>query len=140
MVRAEMTAERPDAFLDACEDIVGARHFLRSDEAFVPYSRDWSGTYAHLPFAVARPASTAEVSDLVRLCGEHDVPVVPAGGRTGLCGGSVPTRDCAALVVSLERMTAIREMDSVGRTVTVESGCILEVLQDAVAEAGLVFP
>ncbi|KFB08421.1 FAD-binding oxidoreductase [Nitratireductor basaltis] len=137
---AKPKADTLDAFFEACIGVVGPRHFLQDADAVKPYGRDWSGAYFRTPLAVALPSSTAEVSDLVRLCAGHGIPVVPAGGRTGLCGGSVPMRERAALVMSLERMTAIREMDRVGRTVTVEAGCILETLQDAVAEAGLAFP
>src|SRR5438105_7369108 len=68
-------------------------------EAIVEASRDWwpialrwarAGLVPALPHAVARPSSTAEVVDVVRICNEDRVPLTAAGGRSGVCGGAVP--------------------------------------------------
>jgi FAD/FMN-containing dehydrogenase len=85
-----------------------------------------------------RPRSTAELSQVMRLCHAHGQPVVAHGGLTGHSGGDRTT--AADLVVSLERMTSIEEIDVAGRTITVQAGCTLQAAQTAVAEAGLYLP
>jgi FAD/FMN-containing dehydrogenase len=65
--------------------------------------------------------------------------VVPQGGNTGLCGGSVPTGARPEVVISLSRMNRIRAIDALNDTMTVEAGCVLAALQSAAAEAGRLF-
>ena len=89
------------------------------------------------PLAVARPTSSAEVASIVSLCGEARIAVCPWGGKTGLVNG------CQAddsIALSLERMTQIEEIDAIGGTVTVQAGCILQVLCEAVEARGLSLP
>ena len=88
---------------------------------------------------MVRPASTAEVSAVVRLCAEAGVAIVPQGGNTGLCGGSVPTGKRREIVLSLSRMNRIRELDALNDTITVEAGCVLADVQRAAAAAGRFF-
>jgi FAD/FMN-containing dehydrogenase len=88
---------------------------------------------------VLRPASTAEVAGLVGLCAREGIAVVPQGGNTGLCGGSVPTGARPEVVISLSRMNRIRAIDALNDTMTVEAGCVLAALQSAAAEAGRLF-
>ena len=56
------------------------------------YGRDWTRFRDPRPAAVAFPASTQEVSELVTAAAEHGIPLVPSGGRTGLSGGAVAAR------------------------------------------------
>jgi FAD/FMN-containing dehydrogenase len=88
--------------------------------------------------ALVRPRSTEEVSAVLRLCHELGQPVVAHGGRTGLAGGERAT--AGDVVLSLERMNAIESIDADGRTVTVQAGCLLQALQEAVEAADLYFP
>jgi len=88
--------------------------------------------------AIVRPASTEQVSLVLALCNEAGQPVVTHGGLTGLCGGDRAT--AGDIVLSLERMNRIEEIDPLGRTATVEAGCVLEKLQEAVSKQGLFFP
>ena len=79
-----------NAFLQACVEAIGATHVLTAPEDQAPYLTDWRKRFSGRARAVLRPASAEEVATLVRLCGEHGVPVVPQGGNTGLCGGATP--------------------------------------------------
>ena len=72
------------------------------------YGADWTRGLDARPLAIAFPRSTDDVVALVGFCQQHDVAVVPSGGRTGLAGGAVAAR--GELVLSLERM---RRMDPV---------------------------
>lgn len=87
--------------------------------------------------AIIRPASTAELSQVMKLCHAAGQTVVAAGGNTGLVQGQVCTP--ADIQVSLERMRAIGEIDPVGRTMVVEAGCVVQLAQEAAEQHGLKF-
>ena len=87
-----------------------------------------------------RPASTREVAEVVALCAREGVAIVPQGGNTGLCGGSVPTGIRREIVLSLARMNRIRSVDALNDTATVEAGCVLAAVQKAAEDAGRLFP
>jgi FAD/FMN-containing dehydrogenase len=89
---------------------------------------------------LARPRNVGEVSDIVRLCHEHVVAIVPYGGGTGLVGGQVTDDAVAPVVLSLERMNAVRNVDPIGNTITVEAGMTLAAVQDAADAVGQMFP
>jgi FAD/FMN-containing dehydrogenase len=88
--------------------------------------------------ALTFPRSTDQVAGILRYCNEHRIPVQPQGGMTGLAGGAVPLVPC--VVMSLERMRAIRELDSAAGTITVEAGVVMEAVQRAADSADLFFP
>ena len=102
------------------------------------YHADSSGETAHPPVAVARPGSTSQVSDILRICSAANQKVVVQGGLTGLCGGATPQEQEVAL--SLERLNGIEELDQASMTMTVLAGTPLQAIQDAADEAGFLFP
>jgi FAD/FMN-containing dehydrogenase len=89
------------------------------------------------PVAVLTPASTQEVSTILRLCHAAGQPVVPWGGKTGLVDGA---KADGALALSLERMSAVEEIDTAGATMTVEAGCVLQRAAEAAEAKGLFLP
>jgi glycolate oxidase len=93
---------------------------------------------AGLPGAIALPASTSEVSELLRLASRHRVPVVPRGAGTGLSGGAAGIE--GALTIALTRMTQIIEIDPDNLCVVTQPGVINAELKDAVARHGLFYP
>lgn len=98
---------------------------------------DWSGHAPARPAALLRPRSTAEVSRALAICHAHGQGVVPQGGRTGMAGGAVPRPE--DVVLSLERLNRIEELDAAACTMTVQAGVLLEHVQQAAAEANLLF-
>ena len=102
------------------------------------YHADSSGETAHAPVAVARPASTEQVSDILRTCSAANQKIVVQGGLTGLCGGATPQGEEIAL--SLERLNGIEELDAESMTMTVLAGTPLQSIQDAAEDAGFLFP
>jgi FAD/FMN-containing dehydrogenase len=102
------------------------------------YGRDWTRFRDPRPAAVAFPASTQEVSELVTAAAEHGIPLVPSGGRTGLSGGAVAAR--GEVVVSLERMRRIGDFDAADRTLSVEAGVVTAAVQEAARSRGLYYP
>ena len=127
-------------FLARCRAISGASRVLTEAHDTAPYLTDWRGRFTGRARAVLLPGDRDEVAQLVRACAEHRVPIVPQGGRTGLVLGSVPDASGAAVVISLRRLNRILAVDTVNRTITVQAGCILQQIQDAASEAGLLFP
>ena len=127
------------AALDALRAVVGAPNVL-ADGDLSAYEVDWRKRYRGRAFAVVRPGSTAEVAALVRVCIEHGLPIVPQGGNTGLVGASVPDASGRQVLLNLARLNRIRTLDAANLALTVEAGCVLQTVQEAAVQAGLLFP
>jgi len=123
----------------ALAGIIGPANVLTAHQDTAPYLRDWRRQYSGPALCVARPANTPEVAAVVAACIERGVAIVPQGGNTGLCGGSVPTGARQELVLSLSRMNRVRALDPLNNTITVEAGCVLAAVQQAAAESGRFF-
>ena len=109
-------------------------------EAMAPHLVDWRGRYRGAACCVARPATSAEVAEVVRACVAAAVPVVPQGGNTGLCGGATPDASGKAVIVCLARLNRIRAIDPANNTITAEAGCVLANVQAAAAALARLFP
>jgi FAD/FMN-containing dehydrogenase len=120
--------------------IVGPAHVLSAPEDVVPFLADWRGRFHGVACAVVRPGTTSEVAAVVAACAAAGTPVVPQGGNTGLCGGAIPDGSGDAVVVALTRLARIRALDRDNATITVEAGVPLATVQQAAADAGLLFP
>ena len=107
-----------------------------SVEAYAHDDAEWADYVS--PAAVVLATSTDDVVATVRIAAEHDAPVVPRGAGTGLSGGANAMR--GAIVLSLERMTRIREVDVAERYAVVEAGVLNDDLRRHVAEHGLWYP
>ncbi|MCD2513785.1 FAD-binding oxidoreductase [Comamonas endophytica] len=125
--------------LDILRQIVGAPHVLTEGDLSA-WEQDWRRRSHGKALAVVRPASTAEVAAVVRACADNGTSIVPQGGNTGLSVGSTPDTSGTQVVLSLQRMQAVRGLDRDNLTLTVEAGCILQNVQQAAADAGLLFP
>jgi FAD/FMN-containing dehydrogenase len=129
-----------DALLARLSDIVGGKYVLTGDADTAVYRSEPRGYYHGRTPAVVRPASADEISAILKLANETGVPIVPQGGNTGLVGGQTPDESGREVVLSLERMEKIRAVDPDGGTITAEAGVILERLQEASEQAGMLFP
>jgi FAD/FMN-containing dehydrogenase len=129
-------------FLQSLTDL-GIR-FIADPQETLPYRTDYRKRIIGDAIAVALPANTEEVAQLVKLCQQYAVCIVPQGGNTGLVGGSVPDNSAhqtrASLIISLKRMNRVRGIDPANLTLTVEAGCTLQEVQDAARQAGFLFP
>ncbi|MDW3118580.1 MAG: FAD-binding oxidoreductase [Roseovarius pacificus] len=134
-----MTDTHPDDTLNTLNllaDIVGSAHVATGAEA-ARWSEDWTRQAHWTPLAVVRPATTEEVSEVVRLANRLGTPIVPVSGNTGLVEG---TRADGAIMVSLDRMSSIREVRPEARIAIVEAGAILSRIHEAAEEHDLIFP
>ncbi|MFC3070417.1 FAD-binding oxidoreductase [Phenylobacterium soli] len=121
--------------VEALTAAFGATEVITGEAARERARSGWARLGA--PLAIVRPRTTAEVSTILRLAHDHRQPVVPWGGLTGLVEGAYAE---GAVALSLERMRAVREVDPVERTLTVEAGCPLESAAAAAEAAGLFLP
>ena len=121
-------------------DIVGPRGVLTDPQDMAPWSQDLLKVHHGEPLVVVRPATVAEVSQVVALCAEARICVVPAGGKTGFCGGAIPRGAGREVVLALDRMRTIRDIDRLARCITVEAGCPLVEVQAAARGIDCLFP
>jgi len=93
---------------------------------------------AHRPDAVARPRSTKSVSTVLRFAHRHRIPVTPRGAGHGYVGGCVPLR--GGIVLSVERLTRIKEIHPRDFVAVVQAGVVTAKLQETVEKRGLFYP
>ena len=129
--------------LNTLHAIVGKAHVLTHDDPATDLSawdHDWRKRQQGVALAVVRPGSTTEVAAVVKACAAAGVAIVPQGGNTGLVVGGVPDTSGTEVVLSLQRMNAIRSVDTANLTLVAEAGCVLQAVQEAAERAGLLFP
>jgi FAD/FMN-containing dehydrogenase len=137
--RLPAPAADPAAFVAAAAALLGPKGFTTDPDLLSPWLTDWRGRYIGRALGLATPASTAEVAALVRLCGEHRVPIVPQGGNSGMCGGATPDASGHAVLINTRRMDTIGPIDRATRQVTCGAGVILQTLHEAAARENLRF-
>lgn len=126
--------------------IVGAAHVLTEGDLSA-WEQDWRKRAFGRALAVVRPVTTEQVARVVRACADFRaqhpdsaLSLVPQGGNTGLVVGSTPDASGQQIVLSLQRLNAVRGLDAANLTITAEAGCVLQAVQDAARAAGFLFP
>lgn len=123
--------QRLQAFLDPSRILTGTTLEER-------YNHIWRMEAGLNAFVMVLPVSTQEVSKVLSLCNQLGYNVVPFGGLTNLVGSTKTTpKD---VVLSLEKMNVIEEVDVQSRTITCQAGAIIQSIQEAAANAGMLFP
>ena len=126
--------------VDRLEAICGARHVIADAPGMEGFLREPRDRFHGKALCVVQPGSTREIAEVLKLCQETATPVVPQGGNTGLVGGQVPLGPGDQIVLSLGRMSAVREIDLSSNTMTVDAGMILSRVQEEAARVGRLFP
>ena len=111
---------------------------LTSAEDCSVYAFDGTALLHQRPACVALPESREEVVQLLALCNQRGVPVVPRGSGTGLAGGSVPSQ--GGVVLCLVRLNQILELDAANLVMVVQPGVLTQQIADAAQAAGLFYP
>lgn len=118
--------------------IVGKENFEDSKVACFAYSYDATPQFQSMPDAVISPRNKYEIADIVKICNEHRIPLVPRGSGTNLCAGTCPTE--GGIVLLFKHMNQILEIDEENLTFTVQPGVIThDIIQEAEAK-GLFYP
>jgi len=120
------------------EQIVGKTFVFTDEETRNHYGHDETEDYVFPPNVVVKPANTLEISQIMKVANELNIPVVPIGARTGLSGGALSIH--GGIGLSMERLNRILHIDEQNLQVTVEPAVITQVLRESVAEKGLFYP
>jgi len=125
-----------DQLINSLKEIVGAAYVLVEKEDVIVYEQDGS-IFQVMPEVVVLPANVEQVSALVKVAKEANVPIVPRGSGTGLAGGAVPAE--GGIIVSLARLNRILRVDLANRIAVVEPGVINVDVTRAVAKEGFFY-
>jgi len=125
-----------ESILHALREIVGPEHVLTDPEDLLLYAYDAS-IHSGRPDVVVFPESTEQVSRIMALAHAHRIPVIPRGGGTNLSGGSVASQ--GGIVLTLSRMTKVREIDIPNQRAVVEAGLYNLTLQEILAPYGYLY-
>jgi len=138
-MRPDLKAPTPE-ILARFAAILGDKGALTAPDDTEPYLHEWRGLYRGRTPMVLRPQTVQQVSAILKLAHEERIAIVPQGGNTGLVGGQIPFESGGEIVLSLNRMKAIRAVDARGNTLTAEAGATLQSIQEAAAEVYRLFP
>src|SRR6187455_2725838 len=130
----------PASLASELKAIVGERGFIDVPAEKAPFEVDWRDQWHGKAALVLKPATTDEVSRVVKALAAAGVGIVPQGGNTSLCGASVPDDSGTQVIVNLSRMNKVRAVDPENNTMTVEAGCVLATLQEVAEKHGRLFP
>lgn len=126
-----------DALIESLVNITGKNFVFTDEETRHHYGHDETEDYNFPPTVVVKPGTTEEVSAIMKLVNQYNIPVVPIGGRTGLSGGALSIH--GGIGLSMERFTKI-EIDERNLQAIVEPAVVTQVFQEAVLEKGLFYP
>lgn len=131
-----MIATDTDTQLNELRGILGPE-YVKTGADTARWSRDWPGHAHWTPLAVVRPANTQDVAQVVQWANRTGTSIVPVSGNTGLVEGNTAE---GAVMVSLDRMSTIREVRPEARVAIVEAGAILSNIHAAADAHDLIFP
>ncbi len=126
------------AQIESLKNIAGERNVLLGREDLLTYSYDGTTMWSHLPDVVVLPQTTAQVSRIIKLAAENNIPVTPRGGGTNVSGGSIPIR--GGIVLCTAKMNRIISINKATLTAEVEPGVVMQDFQIALAKEGLFYP
>lgn len=115
-----LTLAKKDALTARLREVMPADAVIDDPAETRAYECDGLSAYRCPPMLAVLPASTQEVSDIMRICHEMHVPVVPRGSGTSLAGGAMPTAD--SVILGVARLNAVLDTNYADRTITVQSG------------------
>ena len=124
----------------AFRGLLGEAGVIADAAGMARYLNDWAGDHHGRALAVVRPASTAEVGAVAKLCRRLGLALVPQGGNTGLVAAAIDAKAGNTIILCLERMNRIRVLDEDNFTIRADAGCTLQQVKDACEAADLLFP
>jgi len=124
--------------IDSFVQILGSQNVLIKDDLKSKYVHIWKMNDGLDALAYLTPHTTREISEICKLCSECDQPIIVYGGLTNLVGSTETRGD--EVIISMEKMNAIKEVDTINRTITVQAGVILENAQIKAKDNDLLLP
>ena len=92
--------------VEAFKTIVGEQYVFIDEEVLKIYAHDETEDLHFLPDVVIKPRTASEISQVLKICNQHNIPVTPRGAGTGLSGGALP--HLGGVLLSIERLNTIR--------------------------------
>ena len=132
-----MTAPVPADVLSRLKAVLGEDGWSQDPERLAPKLLEWRDRWTGQTPFLALPRTTADVAAVVGICFESGSAITPQGGNTGLVGGQIPQGE---VLLSTERMRAIRETDGFDDVLVAEAGVTLAAVHAAAAGVGRRFP
>jgi FAD/FMN-containing dehydrogenase len=132
-----MTAAVPADVLSRLKAALGEGGWSDEPDRLAPKLVEWRDRWSGTTPLLALPRSTEQVAAVVRVCAEAGVAITPQGGNTGLVGGQIPQGE---ILLSLERLRAVRDLDPFDDVIVVEAGLTLAEVHEAAAAAERLFP
>jgi len=132
-----MTISVPADVLSRLKAVLGEGGWSQDPERLAPKLLEWRDRWTGTTPFLALPRSTAEVAAVVGICAESATPITPQGGNTGLVGGQIPQGE---ILLSTERLTAVREVEPFDDVIVAEAGCTLAAVHDAALAHNRRFP
>ena len=132
-----MTKPLPADVLSRLKAVLGEAGWSVDPDRLAPKLAEWRGRWRGVTPLLALPRDTAQVAAVVGICAASGVAITPQGGNTGLVGGQIPDGE---VLLSLERMRAVRDIDADDDVVVVEAGVTLAALHEAALTVGRRFP
>ncbi len=138
MTMTTMKFSNTDA-IQALSEILDDNQISVEEQDLEHYGKDWSSrVYSVCPIAIVFPKSTQDVQNIVLLANKKHFKLVPSGGRTGHSGGAVAAQ--GEVVVSFEKMNAIKDFNPINASVTCQAGVVTQKLQEFAENQGLFYP
>ncbi len=129
--------EKMEQLIARCREFLREEQIVTDKEGMSHYCYD-ATEMRFMPDVGVLPFSTEEVSKIMKLAYDFDIPLTPQGGRTGLSGGALPVE--GGVLLSLLRMNKIVEIDEKNMQVVVEPGVVSADLQETLKKYNLFFP
>ncbi|QRN41109.1 MAG: FAD-binding protein [Neisseriaceae bacterium] len=120
-------------------EVLEPDELILDDIKMATYTIDWRKRYQASCHCVLRPKSLGSLQKIMQIAYDNCITVTPQGGNTSMCGASIPSIENSVIVI-LERISKIRSLNTLDRTVTAEAGIVLANLRSFVREAGFYFP
>ncbi|KAG0254122.1 hypothetical protein BG011_005943 [Mortierella polycephala] len=136
--RSQSFKKLSDEDISYFKSILSPSGVSQDEEDLEAFNNDWMQKYRGQSKIVLKPSSTEQMSKVLKYCNDNKLAVVPQGGNTGLVGGGVPVFD--EIIISTANMSTIRSFDSMSGALVCDAGCILEVLDNYLAENGYIMP
>ncbi len=132
-----MTAPVPADVLSRLKAVLGPDGWSQDPARLAPKLVEWRDRWSGTTPLLLLPRTTAEVSAIVGVCAQSATPIMPQGGNTGLVAGQIPQGE---VLLSLEKMRAIREVEPLDDVIVAEAGVPLAVVHEAALGVGRRFP
>ncbi len=132
-----MTKPVPADVLSRLKSVLGEGGWSQDPERLAPKLVEWRARWRGETPLLALPKDTAQVSAVVGICAQAGVAITPQGGNTGLVGGQIPQGE---ILLSLEKMRAVRDVDAYDDVIVIEAGATLAFVHEQAEAIGRRFP